>query len=376
MVLMIPAVPARRTPHPLSAKGQVMSDPTRVVVLSAGPGAGGDGVADELAAGLRRLGLGAERYVPAGPGGAPWTSVTDAAVARAVGHAAAVVSAGIPTSQILGRLRSRGMLAAPVVSYLADAAVHPLAVADGVDVYLAGHAVTARQARALGAGDVRVVSPPVPPARAADPGRVRAGLPAGRLALVVAAGAAGLEAAVRTSWDIAATGLATPVISCGGDELLCHRVARAGLGWVADPDDLIRSCDLVVQNAGGQASLAALAAGVPVLSYRCVPGPGRANAAALARAGLVPWIRPATDLGPALARILDLPVPRIDTSGPAAAEVIAELAGRPVPATGNPALPVRRILPRRVHPAAAGSVAHTGQSWGSGREPVLGGCGV
>jgi len=310
-----------------------MFDPTRVVVLSAGDGADGDGVADELAAGLRRLGLTAERFRPDGP---PWHSMTDAAVARTVGHdAAAAVSASVSTSQILGRLRSQGTLAAPVVSYLTDAAVHPLAVADGIDVYLAGHAVTAGQARALGATDVRVVTPPV---CAVDPGPAHAGLPAGRLALIVAAG---FEAAVRTSWDVAATGLATPVISCGGDELLRHRISRAGLeaapGRVGDV-----AADLVVQNAGGQASLEALAAGVPVVSYRCVPG-----------------IRLAEDLGPALARILDLPVPRIDTSGPAAAEVIAELAGRPIPATGKSALPVRRIRPHRVRPMVAGALAHT-----------------
>ena len=342
---MVPAVSIRRTPHPLSAKGHVMPDPTRVVVLSAGDGADGDGVADELAAGLCRLGLSAERFMSAGE---LWHSMRDGAV----GHgAAAVVSASPSTSRFLGRLRVQGTLAAPVVSYLTDAAVHPLAVADGIDVYLAGHAVTAGQARALGATDVRVVTPPVV---ARDPVRVRAGLPGERLALIIAAG---FDAAVRTSGDVAATGLATPVISCGGDELLRRRIARAGLDVA--PGRVDEVADLVVQNAGGQASLEALAAGVPVVSYRCVPGPGRANAAALARAGLVPWIRRAEDLGPALARILDLPVPRIDTSGPAAAEVIAELAGRPTPATGKTALPVRRIRPHRVRPTVAGALAHT-----------------
>jgi processive 1,2-diacylglycerol beta-glucosyltransferase len=178
--------------------------------------------------------------------------------------------------------------------------VHPLAVASGVDVHLAAHAVTAWQARTLGAADVRVVAPPVRPAFAADDDAVRAGLPAGRLALILAAagtpGSASLEAAVRTSRDIAATGLATPVVSCGGDELLRRRVDRAGLGWVDDMAALL-SCDLVVQNAGGHASLEALSAGVPVLSYRCVPGAGRANAAALDRAGLIPWVRERHELG-------------------------------------------------------------------------------
>jgi hypothetical protein len=348
----------------MSAKGDVMSEPTRVVVFSAGPGAGGEDVADEIATGLRGLGLSAERYVLTGEGGPPWRSATDAAVVRAVGpDAAAVVATGPGAGQILGRLRAGGAVTAPVVGYLADAAVHPLDVAEGVDVYLAGHTVTAGQARALGAADVRVVTPPVRPVFAGQSERLPAELPAGRLALVLAAGAAGLEAAVRTSGDIAATGLATPIVACDEDELLRRRVSRAGsgiaLGRVDDLAGLIRSCDVVVQNAGGQASLEALTAGVPVLSYRCSPGPGRANAAALDRAGLAPWIRRTDDLGPALERIMDLPVPRIDTSGPPAAQVIAELAGRAVPAVTRPALPVRRIRPRRVRPAAARALAHT-----------------
>jgi hypothetical protein len=375
-----------------------MSDPTRVVIFSAGPGAGGDGVAGELAAGLRRLGVQAERRVLADRGGPPWMSLTDVEVAGAAAGAAAVVSAGVLASRVLGRLRSRGTIAAPVVSYLADPAVHPLAVAEGIDVYLAGHAVTAAQARALGATDVRLVAPPVNAAFAAgaDPSfaagdvrlvvppvdrageirageirageiragdiRARAGLPEGRLALIIPAGttgSAGLAAAVQTGREVAATGVVTPVISCGGDELLRRRIARADAGFAvgAVDADLIRSCDVMVQNAGGQASLEALTAGVPVISYRCVPGPGRANAAALERAGLAPWIRVPDDLGPALGRILDLPVPRVDTAGPAAAEVIAALTGHRFPATP---LPVRRIHPRRVRPLPAVALAHTG----------------
>jgi len=53
----------------------------------------------------------------------------------------------------------------------------------------------------------------------------------------------------------------------------------------------MRACDVVVQNAGGLSSLEALATGLPVITYRCLAGHGRTNAAALDDAGLVPWIR-------------------------------------------------------------------------------------
>ena len=95
--------------------------------------------------------------------------------------------------------------------------------------------------------------------------------------------------------DIAATGLATPVVACGRNEALRARLVASGhrhvLGWVDDMAGLIRSCDVVVQNAGGLTAAEALASEVPVLTYRCLPGHGRTNAAALDAEGLVPWIR-------------------------------------------------------------------------------------
>jgi hypothetical protein len=48
---------------------------------------------------------------------------------------------------------------------------------------------------------------------------------------------------------------------------------------------------LAVQNAGGLTAAEALASGVPVVTYRCLPGHGRTNAAALDAEGLVPWIQ-------------------------------------------------------------------------------------
>ena len=115
-----------------------------------------------------------------------------------------------------------------------------------------------------------------------------------RIALVVA-GSWGVGDVERTVTDIVATGLATPVVVCGRNEALRARLVAAGhphvLGWVDDMPELIRASDLVVQNAGGLTAAEALASGVPVVTYRCLPGHGRTNAAALDAEGLVPWIR-------------------------------------------------------------------------------------
>ena len=64
--------------------------------------------------------------------------------------------------------------------------------------------------------------------------------------------------------------------------------------------ELIRACDLVVQNAGGLTAAEALASDVPVVTYRCLPGHGHTNAAALDAEGLVTWIRSRDALGQGL----------------------------------------------------------------------------
>ncbi|GGM50186.1 glycosyltransferase [Dactylosporangium sucinum] len=309
-----------------------------VVVVSASFGAGHDGAAEELAARLRAQRRAVHRHdfvdlLPrragvllrevyrrqltvaprswgwllalAGAGrlsgrAATLTAAADEATLAAVGPDARLVVSTYPlASQVLGRLRRQGRLTTPVVTYLTDLSVHPMWIADGVDVHLALHDDTARQAKELGATDVRVVAPAVRHL-AARTGRPALRLPAhGPLALVVA-GAWGVGQVERAALDIAATGLAVPVVACGRNDTLRRRLNRSGrvlaLGWVDDMPGLMRACQVVVQNAGGLSSLEALAAGVPVVTYRCLPGHGAANAEVLDRIGWVPWLRGRADL--------------------------------------------------------------------------------
>src|SRR5262249_5318226 len=92
------------------------------------------------------------------------------------------------------------------------------------------------------------------------------------------------------------------------NEALRRRLSRdpriVALGWVDDIPTLIRACDLVVQNAGGLTSLEALASGVPVVTYECLPGHGRTNAAALHDAGSAVWVRDRAALAAAWAGTL------------------------------------------------------------------------
>ncbi|MEV6926480.1 glycosyltransferase, partial [Dactylosporangium sp. NPDC051485] len=314
-----------------------MQPRSSVAVVSGSFGAGHDGAAAELARRLRAQGHAVERHdlvdlLPRRAGAllrglyrrqllvaprtwgwllaaagsdrlsrraAALTAGADEATLAAVGDAALVVSTYPLASQVLGRLRRQGRLAAPAVTYLTDLSVHPAWVAGGVDVHLALHDDTARQAKALGAPDVRVVAPAVRPefTEPAPP-------PAGDPTALVVAGAWGIGQVERAALDIAATGLAVPVVACGRNDALRRRLDRSGrvvaLGWVDDMPALMRSCRVVVQNAGGLSSLEALAAGVPVVTYRCLPGHGAANAEVLDRIGWVPWLRRRADLAAGL----------------------------------------------------------------------------
>lgn len=269
---------------------------------------------------------------------------------------AAVLSTHPLASQVLGLLRRRGELVTPVFTFLTDMSVHPIWVADGVDLHLALHEVAAEQARGLGAARVELIRPAVDPAfgRPAAPAervaaRHRYGLPVDRPIALIVAGSWGVGEVEQTAAEITATGLATAVTLCGRNEELRHRITELGsgvaLGWVTEMPTLIRAADVVVQNAGGLTSLESMAAGVPVLSYRCLPGHGTTNAAALDRAGLARWITDPAGLAPALHRALrDGPAPaatRLFQGRPAIDAVHALLAPeRPVPAAGW-AVPVR-----------------------------------
>ncbi|MGW1749076.1 glycosyltransferase [Streptomyces sp. NPDC002092] len=328
----------------------------RVVIVSASIGAGHDGAAHELHRRLQAAGVAVDRYdlldlLPARIGRAvragyhrmlvraPWIyqrvydsteraggggllagallrTAEDRMLRALPADTGAVVSTYPGASRVLGRLRLAGRLDVPVFTYLTDFSVHPLWVADGVDVHLAAHAVPAAQARALGAHDVRVggpvVDPRFRPAQAAErtAARARFGLPAAPLALLVA-GSWGVGPVRQMALELRDCGAAVPVVVCGRNETLARQLREDGIehayGWVDDMPGLMHAADVLVQNAGGLTSLEAFAAGLPVASYRCIPGHGPANAAALDEAGVAAWIEHPAELKDILCDLIDGP---------------------------------------------------------------------
>lgn len=218
-----------------------------------------------------------------------------------------VVSTYPLASQTLGQLRARRELGVPLVTFLTDFSVHHAWVHPHVDLHLANSDPTARQARHLGASRVVVAGPLVPgrfrqPSADARRGALRAelGLPAGPLALL-SAGSWGVGEVAQTAREILATGAASPVVVCGRNETLRRELSAlpgiVALGWTDRMADLMAVTDVLVQNAGGLSCMEAFATGLPVLSYRSIPGHGQHNAETMEAAGVAAWVRDPADLG-------------------------------------------------------------------------------
>jgi UDP-N-acetylglucosamine:LPS N-acetylglucosamine transferase len=352
-----------------------------MVIFSASIGAGHDGAAGELARRLEDQGHPVVRHdfldmLPAGLGrrlrslyasqlrtfpqswahvltvasrprvtaGAADLSVRLAAsrmLAAIAPDAAAVISTYPLATQVLGRLRAAGRLPMPVAAVMTDPSVHPLCVADGVDVHLAPGRTAVAQLRRLGV-PAQAVAPLVRPAFRPVSGpaereatRHRLGLPADERLAVVVAGSWGVGDVATTVRDITAAGVAVPVVVCGRNERLRRRLERTSgaivFGWVETMPDLLRAADVVVHNAGGLSSAEAIASGVPVVSYRCLPGHGVANARILEDAGVSPWPDSLAELTVELKLATTGATRRLPIAGdPDAAAVIGSLAGAEV----------------------------------------------
>jgi UDP-N-acetylglucosamine:LPS N-acetylglucosamine transferase len=249
-----------------------------------------------------------------------------------------VVSTYPLASQAVAHLRGTGELATPLAIYLTDPSVHRLCVTKHPAVHIAPNESAAGHARRLGARDVAIASPVVAPTFRPSTGtsetkraRESFGLPLDERLALVLSGSWGVGQVERITRDVAASGVARPVVVCGRNDDLLRRLERHQFphvyGWVDDMPALMRACDLVVQNAGGLTTMEALTSGLPVITYRCLPGHGRANALVLNDAGLVPWIRERGALPAALARV----TPPTDTAEHQDPAVLLEaLANRPV----------------------------------------------
>lgn len=332
--------PSRRRAAQQGEDHRASPDRPSVLVLSGSVGAGHDGAAHELAERLRRRGadVEVEDYLEAlprwfaallrdgyslsverVPGVFQWvfSSLERSSAAQRVMTAccrwaerrvlawiarrpyAAVVSTYPLASQTLGQLRADGRLRVPAVTYLTDPAAHRSWVHASVDLHLTVTSATAVQGQ-LHYGVPMQPAGPLVPDRFSDPlppGRASAlreelGLPARRAVVLLSSGSLGLGSVEDAVGSVLRAGL-TPLVLCGSNARLRVRLARrpgvVAVGWRQDVHELMQIVDVLVHNAGGLTFTESLVAGLPAVSYRCIPGHGLANAEVLEQAGLAPW---------------------------------------------------------------------------------------
>jgi UDP-N-acetylglucosamine:LPS N-acetylglucosamine transferase len=232
----------------------------------------------------------------------------------------AVISTFHLSAQVTGRLRRRGLLRVPSVVTVVDFAVHRGWLHPGNDAHLC---VTEDAARTAGAvtGHLAEATGPVVPERfaragggagCAEPAVWRedfARLAPGRPVVLLSAGAWGVGSRLpRTARELAGRGFC-PVLLCGRDERLRRRAAdlpgALALGWVEDMAGLMASAHALVDNAAGQTAAQALAAGLPVVGHRPLPGHGAAGIRAMTDAGVAELAADGEELAVLLERAVD-----------------------------------------------------------------------
>jgi UDP-N-acetylglucosamine:LPS N-acetylglucosamine transferase len=243
------------------------------------------------------------------PGSAPLAALAERALLRVVAEwrPDVVVPTFHLSAQVTGRLRARGALSVATAVVVVDFAVHRGWLHPGNDLHLCVTETAAEVVRAT-VGGPALATGPVVPARFFQPrdtdGHWRALLDrhvaaaaqhttpvsAERPAVLMSTGAWGVGTRLlytaRQLWDHGCV----PVLLCGNDTRLRHRAARRPgllpLGWVSDLPGLMAEAHVLLDNAAGQTAAQALAAGLPVVGHRPLPGHATAGVRAMAQAGL------------------------------------------------------------------------------------------
>jgi UDP-N-acetylglucosamine:LPS N-acetylglucosamine transferase len=213
-----------------------------------------------------------------------------------------VVSVFHLAAQVAGRLRVRGALEVPSAVVVTDFAVHRQWLHPGSDLHLCLAAPIAGQV-ARSAGRPAVACGPLvderftmsPPPR--HVARWRERLASGdRPVILLSTGAWGAATRVGQTVRLLAGAGYQPVVLCGQNERLRHDRsacprAAAVLGWVDDMPGLLAAADVLIDNAAGQTALQGLAAGLPVVGYRPIPGHGAEGVKRMADLGLTDYAR-------------------------------------------------------------------------------------
>lgn len=264
------------------------------------------------------------------PGGTPLARLAGDRLSRLAERTGAdvVVPVFHLGAQLTGHLRARGRLAVPAVVFVLDFVAHRQWLHPGNDRYLCLTGEAARAARRSTGVPALACGPVADPAFHGEaPGaagwrRRFARHGPGRPPVVLATGAWGVASHLDTTVRLLAGHGWLPVVLCGADERLRRALSRVpgvlALGWVTDMPGLLHAARVLVDNAAGQTAVQALAAGLPVVGHRPIPGHGADGVRAMAALGVSESAADDAELLAALRRLTP--------DGPARRERIA--AGR------------------------------------------------
>ena len=228
-----------------------------------------------------------------------------------------VVSTYPGTTEVLGDLRKKGKIDAPVVSAITDLAALRYWAHPGVDLHLITHPESAEEVLQIAPGtDVRCVRGLTDErfyeSRTQSDARRELGLPVEGPMLIVSGGgwAVGdLEGAAEEALGIPG---ATVVCLCGRNEELQSELARHFQGeprvkvegFTDRMPDWFAAADVLVHSTAGLTVLEALMEGCGVVSYGWGLGHVRVNNAAFERFGLAEVAGSRAELGDAIVRAL------------------------------------------------------------------------
>jgi UDP-N-acetylglucosamine:LPS N-acetylglucosamine transferase len=224
-----------------------------------------------------------------------------------------IVSTFPATTAILGCLRLRGRVQAPVCATITDFAGLEMWIDRGVDLHLVMHqSLLPTVERVAGPGSARVVSPLVSARflvpKAPSEARRTLGLPLADRLIVVSGG--GWAVGDLAGAVVAALELADVFVVClaGRDPATRERLELAFgadprvtvLGFTDRMSDLLAAADILVHSTGGVTCLEALASGCPIVAYGAPPGHAPLLAREMAALGLLVHARSAAELRAAL----------------------------------------------------------------------------
>jgi processive 1,2-diacylglycerol beta-glucosyltransferase len=229
-------------------------------------------------------------------------------------HSADVIVSTWPVATtILGCLRLRGKVHAPVCATITDFAGFELWADKGVDLHLVMHEnLVAGVERVAGRGSARPVAPLVGAQfltpRSAAEARLALDLPSEGTIVVVSGGGWGvgdLEGAVETALQLDDTSI---VCLAGRHAATKARLENAFggeprvtvLGFTDRMSDLLAAADVLVHSTGGVTCLEALARGCPIVAYGAPRGHAPLLAQEMAALGLVAHASSAVELRAAL----------------------------------------------------------------------------